>query len=38
VCEWRWQSPEDVLAEVEAHPERFTPWFSLALRELIADD
>ncbi|MBV9111045.1 MAG: isopentenyl-diphosphate Delta-isomerase [Gemmatimonadetes bacterium] len=34
--EWRWQSPEAALAEAEAHPERFTPWFSLALRELIA--
>jgi isopentenyl-diphosphate delta-isomerase len=32
--EWRWQSPRDALAEAEAHPERFTPWFSLALREL----
>jgi isopentenyl-diphosphate delta-isomerase len=37
VCEWRWQSPESVLAEVEAHPERFTPWFPLALRELIGN-
>jgi isopentenyl-diphosphate delta-isomerase len=33
--EWRWQSPEAALAEAEAHPERFTPWFALALRELI---
>ena len=29
---WRWQRPEDALAEAEAHPERFTPWFPLALR------
>ncbi|HVG44442.1 MAG TPA: isopentenyl-diphosphate Delta-isomerase [Longimicrobium sp.] len=36
VCEWRWQSPAAALAEAEAHPERFTPWFPLALRELIA--
>ena len=36
VCEWRWQSPDAALAEAEAHPERFTPWFSLALHELIA--
>ena len=33
--EWRWQSPQAALAEAEAHPERFTPWFAQALRELI---
>jgi len=38
VCEWRWQSPQAALAEAEAHPARFTPWFPLALRELIAGD
>jgi isopentenyl-diphosphate delta-isomerase len=32
--EWRWQTPEAARAEAEAHPERFTHWFSLALREL----
>jgi isopentenyl-diphosphate delta-isomerase len=32
--EWRWQPTEAALAEAEAHPERFTRWFSLALREL----
>ena len=32
--EWRWQLPQDALAEAEAHPERFTPWFPLALRAL----
>ncbi|HEV7588589.1 MAG TPA: isopentenyl-diphosphate Delta-isomerase [Longimicrobium sp.] len=34
VGEWRWQSPGAALAEAESHPERFTPWFSLAFREL----
>lgn len=29
--EWRWQPPRDALAEAAAHPERFTPWFGLAL-------
>ncbi|HSU14337.1 isopentenyl-diphosphate Delta-isomerase [Longimicrobium sp.] len=33
--DWRWQSPDSALAEAEAHPERFTPWFALALRKLI---
>jgi len=33
--EWRWQLPDDALAEAEAHPERFTPWFPLALRALL---
>jgi isopentenyl-diphosphate delta-isomerase len=32
---WRWQSPASALAEAEAHPERFTPWFATALRELM---
>ena len=36
VCEWRWQSPESALEEAERHPERFTAWFSLALRELVS--
>jgi isopentenyl-diphosphate delta-isomerase len=34
--DWRWQSPESALAEAEEYPERFTTWFPLALRELIA--
>jgi len=38
VGEWRWQSLDAALAEAEAHPERFTAWFSRALRELIARD
>jgi isopentenyl-diphosphate Delta-isomerase len=32
VGEWRWQKPAAALAEAEVHPERFTPWFGLALR------
>jgi isopentenyl-diphosphate delta-isomerase len=34
--DWRWQSLDDALAEAQAHPERFTPWFPLALRALLA--
>lgn len=32
VMDWRWQTLEAVEAELHAYPERFTPWFPLALR------
>jgi isopentenyl-diphosphate Delta-isomerase len=31
VMEWRWQAMEEVASELAAYPERFTPWFPLAL-------
>ena len=34
--EWRWISPAAALSEAQALPEVFTPWFALALRELLA--
>jgi isopentenyl-diphosphate delta-isomerase len=33
--EWRWISPAAALAEAESSPDAFTPWFALALRELM---
>jgi len=38
VSEWRWAAPADALADAEAHPERYTPWFALAMAELIDAD
>lgn len=35
VSEWRWAAPAAALADAEAHPDRYTPWFALALAELI---
>ncbi|HEU4561497.1 MAG TPA: isopentenyl-diphosphate Delta-isomerase [Longimicrobium sp.] len=32
---WRWLSPAAALAEARAHPERYTPWFTLALAHLV---
>lgn len=34
VSEWRWASPADLHADVAAAPERYTPWFRLALEKL----
>ena len=31
VMDWRWQAIDEVEAELSAYPERFTPWFPLAL-------
>jgi isopentenyl-diphosphate delta-isomerase len=31
VMDWRWQAISEIEAELSAHPERFTPWFPLAL-------
>lgn len=36
VSEWRWMAPAAALADARAHPERYTPWFALALAELAA--
>lgn len=36
VSDWRWVALDDVVREAWEHPDRFTPWFTLALRELIA--
>jgi isopentenyl-diphosphate Delta-isomerase len=32
---WRWITPAAALADAQAHPERYTPWFARALTELI---
>ncbi len=32
--DWRWISMEELIAELAEAPERFTPWFPLALAEL----
>jgi len=31
---WRWADVETLIADAEASPAEFTPWFALALREL----
>ncbi len=36
VYEWRWADLDDFRNEVEASPERFTPWARLAVETLIA--
>jgi isopentenyl-diphosphate delta-isomerase len=35
VSEWRWADPRAALAAAQASPGEFTPWFPLALRELL---
>ena len=35
VADWRWQDVDATIAEARAHPDRFTPWFALALEELL---
>jgi isopentenyl-diphosphate delta-isomerase len=32
---WRWAELEPLIAQAEAFPAEFTPWFALALRELV---
>lgn len=36
VSEWRWLGREELLDALEARPEWFTPWFRMALPELLA--
>jgi len=34
ISAWRWISPEELDAELEATPERFTPWFKIEWSKL----
>lgn len=36
VSDWRWADVAALRRELDAHPDRFTHWFPLALREVIA--
>lgn len=35
VGDYKWMKKEDILREVAAHPEQFTTWFRIALREIV---
>jgi len=34
VSEWRWLGTEEMLSEMDAHPERFTYWFRMVARRV----
>ncbi|MFO8099093.1 MAG: isopentenyl-diphosphate Delta-isomerase [Salinibacter sp.] len=36
VAAWKWMAPLPLQADVEAHPERYTPWFRLLLDDALA--
>ena len=33
---WRWVSSDDLACDVREHPERYTPWFKIALDRVLA--
>ena len=35
VMDWKWISPSDLETDVDAHPERYTPWFRIVLHRVI---
>jgi len=35
VAGWRWERPEQILAEIERSPDSWTPWFRIALPRLL---
>lgn len=37
VADWAWIDPAKVLADVNAHPERYTPWFRLVLERVLQE-
>jgi len=37
IAEWRWIAPEELDRAIEAHPERYTPWFKLEWARLQSD-
>lgn len=34
--DWKWVSPDWLRADVAKHPEKYTPWFKLALERVLA--
>ena len=34
---WAWVTPGELLADVAAHPARYTPWFGLAVERVLAE-
>jgi isopentenyl-diphosphate Delta-isomerase len=36
IGEWKWVRPEELLADVEARPEAYTPWFRLVLERVLS--
>lgn len=36
VGEWRWVAPDELRADIEAHPDRYTYWFRTVLEEVLA--
>ena len=35
VCEWKWMSPEDISADIDAHPGNYTVWFQLIFKDTV---
>ena len=35
VQDWRWMAPNDLMADVAAHPERYTAWFRMAVERVL---
>ena len=33
---WRWVRPDDLLRDLADHPDRYTPWFRIALERVLA--
>ncbi len=37
IDQWKWVTPDELLADVRARPETYTPWFGLALERVLAE-
>jgi isopentenyl-diphosphate delta-isomerase len=35
VQDWRWAAPNELMADVAAHPERYTAWFRMAVERVL---
>lgn len=36
ISEWKWISPPELLADLRARPEMYTPWFALAVERVLS--
>ena len=36
--QWKWVSPAELLDDVTRHPDRYTPWFAIALNRVLTDE
>jgi len=37
VDEWKWMTNEEVIADIKANPDKYTPWFKIIMKEYLEE-